>query len=130
MKIQQEESRTLKGLVYWVGLALVVGGALSLLYIAVLVFQLIQSPADSELIAWVTVNFTHEDMLLAGHVNDTQFELHANDKLQFLLLGILGLIAVGILASVVNALITSGVSLIKFSQTDDKPDSGGAAVGR
>ncbi len=124
--IQQEENSPLKGFVYWVGLALVVGGALSLIYLAMLVVQLIQSPTESELIAWVVANFGEEGVLLAGHINETQFEFHGNEKLQLILLGILGLIAISILTGVVNTLITSGISLIKFSKADDKQDKGQA----
>ncbi|MEJ2453941.1 MAG: hypothetical protein P8103_07270 [Candidatus Thiodiazotropha sp.] len=128
MMIKQEENSSLKGFVYWVGLALVVGGALSLIYLAVLVVQLIQSPTESELIAWVVANLGEEGVLLAGHINETQFEFHGNDKLQLILLGILGLIAISILTTVVNALITSGISLIKFSKTDDMKEKGQVAT--
>ncbi len=116
--IQQEEQSSLKGLVYWIGLALVVVGALSLIYIAILVVELIQSPMDSELIAWVSTNFAENDMLLSGHIDQTLFEIHADDRVQFILLGILGLIAISILTRVLHGLLTAGVGLIKLSRQE------------
>jgi hypothetical protein len=116
--IQQEENSPLKGFVYWVGIALVVSGAVSLLYVAILVVQIIQSPSESQLIAWVMSSFGSEELLFAGYLNETQFEVRANDELQFILLGLLGLVAISILARVVSTLITSGVALIKFSTTE------------
>lgn len=124
--IQQEESSPLKGLIYWVGLVLVVTGALSLLYIAIIVVQLIQAPAESELIGWVAASFSNDELLFAGHIDQTAFEIRANDKLQFMLLGLFGLIALSILTRVVAGLITSGVGLIKFSKAGETADNASA----
>ena len=124
--IQQEESSPLKGLIYWAGLVLVVTGALSLLYIAIIVVQMIQAPAESELIAWVAASFDTEELLFAGHIDETTFAIHANDKLQFVLLGLFGLIALSILTRVVATLITSGVGLIKFSKAGESADNSAA----
>ena len=124
--IQQEESSPLKGLIYWVGLVLVVTGALSLLYIAIIVVQMIQAPAESELIGWLAASFSDDELLLAGHIDEAAFEIHANHKLQFMLLGLFGLIALSILTRVVARLITSGVALIRFSKADETADNRGA----
>lgn len=124
--IQQEESSPLKGLIYWVGLVLVVSGALSLLSIAFIVVQMIQAPAESEMIGWVAASFGNEALLFAGHIDDTAFEIHANDKLQFILLGLFGLIALSILTRVVARLVTSGVALIGFSKSSETAENSGA----
>jgi hypothetical protein len=118
--IQQEEQTPLMGLVYWVGFALVAVGALSLIYIAILVVGLVQSPMESELIAWVSAAFAENDTLLSGYISETQFEIHANEKLQFMLLGLVGLIAISIMTRVLHGLLTSGVSLIRLSRIDLK----------
>lgn len=124
--IQQEEKTPLMDLVYWVGLALVVVGVLSLVYIATLVVGLIRSPVESELIAWLSGAFSHSDLLLSGYINETHFEIHANDKLQFVLLGIFGLIAISIMTRVLHGLLSSGVRLMQLSRIDRKKAQSGA----
>jgi hypothetical protein len=116
--IQQEKSYPVKSLIYWLGVALVICGALSLIYIAVMVLQLIQSPEESKFVTWVGINFKDTVMLLTGHIDETQIEISGNDKLQFFLLSILGLIALSILAGVVKALLGTGIELIKFTLND------------
>jgi uncharacterized membrane protein YgdD (TMEM256/DUF423 family) len=116
--IQQESSNPLKTLAYWLGVALVIGSALSLIYIAIMVIQLIQSPEESKLIVWIGVNFKDSIMLFSGQINEVPIEFRGNDKLQFLLLSILGLIAITILGGVLKALLMAGIELIKFSKSD------------
>ena len=116
--IQQESSNPLKTLSYWLGVALVIGSALSLIYIAIMVIQLIQSPEESKLIVWIGVNFKDSIMLFSGQINEVPIEFRGNDKLQFLLLSILGLIAITILGGVLKALLMAGIELIKFSKSD------------
>lgn len=118
--IRQEKSSSLKTFTYWIGVALIISGALSLLYIAFMVIQLIQSPEESKLIAWIGINFRDSVMLFSGQINEVPIEFRGNDKLQFLLLSILGLIAISILAGVLKALIMAGIELLKFSKNDIK----------
>lgn len=118
--IKQKETTPLMGLVYWVGMGLVVVGALSLVYIAILIVRLIQSPMESELIVWISGTFGQDESLLSGYISDAPFEIHMDETLQYMLLGLVGLIAVGILTSVLHGLLTSGVSLIKLSRMDEQ----------
>lgn len=121
--MQEEEKSPLMGLVYWVGLVLVAVGALSLVYIAILMVGLIQSPMESEVIAWVSSAFAQNEILVSGFISDTHFEIHISEQLHFVLLGIVGLIAISIMTRVLHGLLSSGVSLIKLSMSDEKKRS-------
>ncbi|MES9994366.1 MAG: hypothetical protein ABW098_20645 [Candidatus Thiodiazotropha sp.] len=114
---QQDKNTPLKDVTYFIGVVLVIGSALILVFILILLVQLIQSPTDSALIAWVNTTFDDTVVLITGHINETPIEFRVNDKLQFLLLSILGFVSIGIVAGVIKVLLMAGVQLIKFSKT-------------
>ncbi len=130
--MNHEVNESVKGLTYWVGISLVCAGSISLIYLAISVFQVVQSPSESELVSWVITSVSNSELLLNGHMGDKIFEVHASRPLHYLFLGIIGLLAIGILARVVGALITGGVSLIRLSTVEIKgvSDAKSSAGGR
>jgi hypothetical protein len=129
--MNHEVNESVKGLVYWVGISLVCAGSFSLIYLAISVFQVVQSPSESELVSWVITSVSNSELLLNGHVGGKLFEVRASQPLHYLFIGIIGLLAIGILARVVSTLITGGVSLIRLSTgeikdvSDEKTTAGG-----
>lgn len=104
----------IKGPVFIIGVMLVLAGAISLTYLAASVIQVLQSPQESELVQWVTSTVGNNDLILSGNFDGKKFEVHATDVLQYLFLGIVGLVMLSILATVVNALVSGGIKLILF----------------
>lgn len=120
--IQQDPEKGVQGLVYWMGIALVGAGGLCLIYLALSLVQLMQSPGGSDLVNWVLSSAWDNGTLVSGHLNENLFEIRVSDKLQYLLLGLIGLIAIGVFAKVVGILIEGGIALIRFSvkESDNK----------
>ena len=58
--------RNIRTFVVLIGIGLVVGGALSLFYIAYLTSEIIKSPANSEIIQWLLNSFVNEDIFIQG----------------------------------------------------------------
>ncbi|MEJ2425350.1 MAG: hypothetical protein P8101_12975, partial [Candidatus Thiodiazotropha sp.] len=94
---------------------LVLSGAIALIYLAVSVVQVIQSPQESEWVQWITSTVENSDLVLSGHFNENEFQLHATAAFQYLFLSIIGLAMLSLITTVVNALISGGIQLIRFA---------------
>lgn len=116
MIIQSNLQNKIKGPIYTIGLILVFCGSVSLIYLAISVVQVIQSPEESGLVGWVVSTVGGNELILSGHANEDKFELHASAPLQYLFLGIMGLMLLSILTTIVNTLISGGIKLIMFSK--------------
>ncbi len=89
MATQQNILNQLRMPSFWVGAFLVLAGALSLVYLGVVVIQLIQSPAESDLLKWFAVNVELSELVLNGRVNENTFEINASEVFQYMVMGIL-----------------------------------------
>jgi hypothetical protein len=119
MNSQNNLSETIKLPIYIVGLILVFSGAASLVYLAISVIQVLQSPQESELVQWIVSTIGNNELILSGYSNEDKFELRASEAFQYLFFGVIGLMMLNILTSVVNSLISGGIQLIKFSNQDN-----------
>jgi hypothetical protein len=118
MNTRDDLSERIKGPVFFIGATLVLAGAISLVYLAISVIQVIQSPQESELVQWITSTAGNTDLVLSGHFDGKKFEVHATEAFQYLFLGIIGLAMLSILATVVNALVSGGIKLIMFAKQE------------
>ena len=107
---------------FWIGVFLVAGGALSLVYLAMSIVQVIEGPGQSGLIKWLMVSINNE-LVMNGVINERTFELHISEVFQYMFLGIIGLIMLNILAIVVNTLISGGIELIVFSAKGERKEN-------
>ena len=107
---------------FWIGVFLVAGGALSLVYLAMSIVQVIEGPGQSGLIKWLMVSINNE-LVMNGVINERTFELHISEVFHYMFLGIIGLIMLNILAIVVNTLISGGIELIVFSAKGERKEN-------
>jgi hypothetical protein len=105
----------IQGPVSLIGMLLVLSGAIALIYLAISVVQVIQSPQESEWVQWITSTVKNSDLVLSGHFNENEFQLHATAAFQYLFLSIIGLAMLSLITTVVNALISGGIQLIRFA---------------
>jgi hypothetical protein len=107
---------------FWIGAVLVAAGTVSLLYLAMVVVQVINEPEGTLLVQWLVAKVSESEMFLSGHLGEVQFEIKASSALQYISLGIIGLVLVSILSAVVRGFIQSGIQLIKFAGTKIQAD--------
>ena len=118
MNTQSNLQDKIQGPVFIIGIVLVFCGSISLIYLALSVVQVIQSPEQSGLVKWVVSTVDSNEFILSGRANENKFELHASSPFQYLFLGIMGLVMLSILTTVVNTLISGGIKLIMFSKQE------------
>jgi hypothetical protein len=106
--------------ILWLGLVLILFGSGALIYLAITTVQIVQNPSQVELVRWLMSSVKESGLLLSGEVNNIPFEIEASDALQYILRGIIGLGMVGILVSVINSIVSSGIKLVMFSQQQRK----------
>ena len=106
--------------ILWLGLLLILLGSGALIYIAITTVQIVKNPSRVELVKWLLNSIKESSLLLSGELNNIPFEIKASDALQYIFLGIIGLVMVSILVSVINSVISGGVKLVMFSQQQRK----------
>jgi hypothetical protein len=109
----------IQGPVSLIGMLLVLSGAIALIYLAISVVQVIQSPQESEWVQWITSTVKNSDLVLSGHFNENEFQLHATAAFQYLFLSIIGLAMLSLFTTVINALISGGIQLIRFANQEN-----------
>jgi hypothetical protein len=109
----------IQGSVSLIGALLVLSGAIALIYLAISVVQVIQSPQESEWVQWITSTVKNSDLVLSGHFNENEFQLHATAAFQYLFLSIIGLAMLSLFTTVINALISGGIQLIRFANQEN-----------
>ncbi|RWX43786.1 hypothetical protein VT98_14162, partial [Candidatus Electrothrix communis] len=71
---------------------------------------------------WLAEKVSESELLLGGHFDQMQFEFKASPALQYIFLGIIGLLLINIFAAIVRSLISVGAQLMQFAgiQQSDK----------
>ena len=118
MRTENRIPEEIRGPVFYLGLALVLFGAMALIYLAISVIQILKGPSDSSIVQWVLATVAESELILKGHVDESTFEFHASEPFQYLFLCVLGLIVISLLSAIFNALLKGGVELIRFSQKE------------
>ncbi|MCU7924260.1 MAG: hypothetical protein KZQ88_16345 [Candidatus Thiodiazotropha sp. (ex Dulcina madagascariensis)] len=94
---------------------MIIVGAGTLLYLAYISVQIIQAPAEVELVKWLISSTEKSGLIVSGVINEKAFEIQFSDAMQYLFLGLVGLTLVSILVSVTNAFISGGIKLVLFT---------------
>lgn len=117
---------------FWTGILLIIAGVIVLLSLAAVAVEIINNPEGVALVPWLAEKVSESELLLGGHFDQMQFEFKASPALQYIFLGIIGLLLVNILAAIVRSLITVGAELIQFAgmQKVDKPAAKGKPYAR
>lgn len=102
-----------KGPIYYLGVALVVTGAIAILYLLMSVMTVMKSPEESELVQWALSTISEGDVMLSGHIDGKEFSFQASEPFQYLILCAIGLIIINLLVLISNSLIGGGVKLIR-----------------
>ena len=122
MNNTQDPAQTIRTPILWLGVSLIVLGAGALIFLASAVVQIIEDPTQVELVTWLISSTEKTGLLINGDLDGKTFEIRASDALQYLFLGIIGLMMVSVLVSVVSSLISSGIKLVMFTRQSSLPD--------
>lgn len=108
--------------VLFLGFLLVLAGAVVMLYLAALVYVALNTPADVPIVNFIVERINVGDLAFYGKMenpNDPSrpmaFEIRWDSSIRTLSFFFLGIAACGILAQILKALLTGGVSLMRFA---------------
>ena len=104
------------------GTLLIVAGAVLLLYVAMLVYQILNVPGDVPIAKFVLEKVNLGDLAVSGTISNpqdatknVQFELHWAESVRLMFFMFFGALAVGILARILGVLISCGSGLMKLA---------------
>jgi hypothetical protein len=108
---------------FWTGILLIIAGVTALLGLATVAIDIIKDPEGVALVKWLAEKTGETELFLNGHFNQAQFGVTASPALQYIFLGIIGLLLMNILAAIVRSLLRIGAELIQFAgiQRPEKP---------
>ncbi len=109
------------------GTIMVLLGAILLLFLAAMVYLVITSPQDVAIVHFVLEHVRAGDTAIYGHVIDAatgrkmDFEMNWAESVRTISFLFLGVAIMGVLASILKILISSGIGLIKLATgTEEK----------
>ena len=102
--------------IIWLGTVMIFIGIGLLIYLGMSVLQVVEDPTRAELVRMVLSSIQNNGMLLSGEINNNSFVINASDALQYVFLGILGLMMISILVKIVISIISGGVNLVMSTQ--------------
>jgi hypothetical protein len=107
---------------FWIGVLLILAGVIALLGLTGVAVEIIDNPEGVALVPWLAEKVSESELLLGGHFDQMQFEVKASPALQYISLGIIGLLLMNIFAAIVRSLINVGAQMIQFAgiQQSDK----------
>ena len=126
-----EEANTadnIKNAVFWTGVALIATGVIALLGLATVAVDIIKDPEGVALVQWLAEQAKENEFYLRGFFEESRFEFNFSPALQYIFLGIIGLILMNILVAIVRSLISIGAQLVQVAaiRQTDKPERKGA----
>lgn len=103
------------------GLALVIIGAFLLIYIGYLVYQIINHPEEIRIVEFLLAQVRIEENVLFGVAADQVFEVSWSESLRTVMFLFIGVMVVGVLASILKTLIGAGIQILRLAvgQSDD-----------
>ena len=110
---------------FWIGVLLIVAGVIVLFGLATVAVDIINDPEGVQLVQWLAEKAGASELFLRGHFDQAQFEIEASPALQYIALGLIGLVSINIFTAIIRSLIAFGAQLIQFAgvQRPDKPSS-------
>ena len=127
----REESNTvvdkIRTATLWTGVLLIAAGVIALLGLATVAVNIIRDPEGVALVKWLTEKVGERELFMNGYFDQIQFAINASPALEYIFLGLIGLLLINIFATIVRTLISFGAQLIQFAGIQ-KPDT--AAKGK
>ncbi|HYC27238.1 MAG TPA: hypothetical protein VEB42_00460, partial [Chitinophagaceae bacterium] len=103
------------------GCVLIAAGGVLLLYVAGLVYQILNNPGEVTIVQYILENVKKDDLALFGtfkdpndETKDIKFDVHWSDSVRLMCFLFIGAITVNILARILYILISSGTTLMKL----------------
>lgn len=105
---------------------IIVGGAL-LLYVAILVYQVLNNPADVPIVGFILERVRIGDLAFFGtfqdgdpSTQDIKFDLHWSESVRLVSFLFIGALIFSMFAGILNILISGGISILKAALERDK----------
>ncbi len=112
---------SLRTVLMTIGVVLIGGGAVLLIMMAMLVYQVLTAPQDVMLVQYVLDHVRAGDRGLYGHMTDAatgrqmDFELNWSDSVRTISFLFLGVAIMGILAAIAKTLVNGGIGLVRLA---------------
>ena len=100
---------------YYIGLGLILGGAVALIGLAYVAIQLIIDPSSIPVAQLFLASLDASEPLIEGQVGSQDVVFQASDSLQYLFFAAFGLVLVVAAVSVANGLIVGGMRLVAIA---------------
>ena len=97
------------------GLALVIIGAFLLIYIGYLVYQIINNPEEIRIVEFLLAQVRIEEKVLFGVAADQAFEVSWSESLRTVMFLFIGVMVIGVLASILKTLISAGIQILRLA---------------
>ena len=97
------------------GLTLVIIGAFLLIYIGYLVYQVINQPEEIRIVEFLLEQVRKEEKVLFGVAADQAFEVSWSESLRTVMFLFIGVMVVGVLASILKTLIGAGIQILRLA---------------
>ena len=97
------------------GLALIIIGGFLLIYIGYLVYQVINQPEEIRIVEFLLEQVRIEEKVLFGVAADQAFEVSWSESLRTVMFLFIGVMVVGVLASILKTLIGAGIQILRLA---------------
>ena len=105
---------------YYIGVGLILGGAVALIGLAYAAIQLIVDPSSIPVAQMFLASLNASEPLIEGRVGGQEVVFQASDSLQYLFFAAFGLVLVVAAVSVANGLIVGGMRLVAITVPSKK----------
>lgn len=103
------------------GLVLVAIGAVLLIYLGLMVIKILNTPEEVRIVQFALENVAVGEEAISGKIGDQEFEVNLSAPIRSALFLFLGVVLFGVLASILKALISGGVELIRLATGPREP---------
>lgn len=90
-------------------------GAVILLYLGFLVVQIVNNPADIQIVAVVLEQLKNNEAVISGFLGTEKIDIRLSESLRLALFVVLGALALFILAGVAQTLLRNGIAVVQFA---------------
>jgi threonine/homoserine/homoserine lactone efflux protein len=110
------------------GVALIVAGALLLIYLGYTVFRAVDAPQEVALVKFIAGTLRVEDKAIYGHAGRDTFEINVSEPTRTVILLFLAAFVLMVFAGIAKALIAAGINLVSTAgRLKQQPDATAAS---
>jgi len=99
------------------GLILVAMGAVLLIYLGLVVVKVLNTPEEVRIVQFVQEHVQAGERAFSGRIDDREFEVNLSESVRTVSFLLLGVTIFGVLASILRALISGGIELIRLASS-------------